>query len=60
MAFNPKKPFNELPLLPPKSEIDTKAILLKTITASRVLSKLNGSIKKIPNPTILLNSLVLQ
>lgn len=60
MAFDPQKPYNELPLLPPGVEVDSKAILLKTIAASRALAKLNGSIKRIPNPIILLNSIMLQ
>lgn len=27
MSFNPNKPFNDLPLLPPKADIETIAIL---------------------------------
>ena len=31
MLFNPNKPYNELPLLPPKADIETIAILKKAI-----------------------------
>ena len=27
MSFDPDKPFNSLPLLPPKAELETKAVL---------------------------------
>jgi len=27
MSFNPEKPYNELPLLPPKEEIETKEVV---------------------------------
>ncbi len=35
MAFDPLKPYNNLPPLPPKADIETKAILKKAITAIR-------------------------
>ena len=60
MSFDPQIPYNELPLLPPAKELETKEVLRATIIASRALAKLNGSIKRIPNPNILLNSIVLQ
>lgn len=60
MSFDPNKPFNDLPKLPPTNEIDSKAILKKTISASRALAELKGATNRIPNPTILINSIVLQ
>ena len=54
------KPFNDLPLLPPKVEIETKAILKKAIVANRALADLNGAANAIPNANILLNSIALQ
>jgi hypothetical protein len=36
--FNKAQPFNDLPLLPPKAELETKEILTKTIRASRALA----------------------
>ena len=35
--FNPGKPFNDLPLLPPKADVETKVVLRKTISAGRAL-----------------------
>ena len=46
--------------LPLKIDIETKAILKKSIGASRALSKLNGVAYTIPNQNIIINSLVLQ
>jgi hypothetical protein len=34
--FDRKIPYNDLPLLPPKADIETKDILRKTILAGRV------------------------
>jgi len=60
MAFNPNIPYNELPLLPPKEEIETKTVLKKTISASRALAELKGATNSIPNPEILITSIILQ
>ncbi|MFC2119891.1 Fic family protein [Bacteroidota bacterium] len=60
MSFDPNKPFNELPKLPPSTEIDTREVLRKTITASRKLAELKGATNRIPNPSLLINSIVLQ
>ena len=60
MSFDPRKPFNDLPLLPPKADIETKAILKKAITAGRALAELKGLGDTIPNQSILVNSLILQ
>jgi hypothetical protein len=37
MVFLPDRSFNDLPLLPPKTEIETKVILRKAISAGRAL-----------------------
>lgn len=60
MPYNPANPYNDLPLLPPKIEIDTKAVLKKVVTAGRALAELKGLGATIPNQTILVNSIVLQ
>jgi len=57
MAYNPLFPFNDLPNLPPKIEIETKLILKKTITASRALSELKGAITKLPNPLLFIDTI---
>jgi Fic family protein len=59
-AFNKDIPYNDLPLLPPKQELETIAVLRKTISASRALSKLNGAITNLPNPRLFLDTIHLQ
>jgi len=60
MAFNPNKPYNDLPLLPPKADLETKAVLRKALAAGRALAELKGVGETIPNQAILVDSLVLQ
>lgn len=59
-GFNKSQPYNDLPLLPPKVELETKEILTKTIRASRALAQLNGAIRNLPNPSFFLDTLHLQ
>lgn len=59
-GFNKSTPYNNLPLLPPKAELETKEILTKTIKASRALAQLNGAIRNLPNPSLFLDTLHLQ
>jgi len=60
MKFNPKKPYNNLPLLPPKAEIETRTVLRKAISVGRALAELKGLGATIPNQSVLVNSLILQ
>jgi Fic family protein len=60
VKFDPLKPYNDLPLLPPKADLETKAILKKAITACRALAELKGIGETIPNQIILVDSLILQ
>jgi Fic family protein len=60
MAYSPDLPYNDLPLLPPVAEVETKAVLKKTITASRALSELKGAITNLPNPTLFIDTIHLQ
>ncbi|MEI8278828.1 MAG: Fic family protein [Bacteroidota bacterium] len=46
--------------LPLPFDVETKAVLKKTIEASQYLAELKGMIRTIPNEAILLNTLVLQ
>ena len=59
-SFNRLKPYNDLPLLPPEKDLETKEILTKTIKASRALAELNGAIRNLPNPSLFLDTLHLQ
>jgi Fic family protein len=60
MAYSPNLPYNELPLLPPEGELESKAILKKTIAASRALSELKGALTNLPNPTLFIDTIQLQ
>jgi Fic family protein len=58
--FDPNKPFNDLPLLPPVADLETRTVLKKSISAGRMLAELKGLGQTIPNQGILINSLTLQ
>lgn len=58
--FDRKIPYNDLPMLPPKVDIETKSILRKTISAGRALAQLNGALQNLPNPTLFLDTIYLQ
>jgi Fic family protein len=60
MPFGPDKPFNDLPLCPPKLELETKAVLRKAIAANKALAELKGAGELIPNQGVLINAIVLQ
>lgn len=55
--FRADTPYNELPALPPKGDLETKPIMRKVIRASRELSELNGALRNLPNPTLFLDTI---
>ena len=59
MPFDSDKPCNDLPLLPPKAELETK-VLRKAIAANKALEELKGAGDFIPNQGVLINAIVLQ
>jgi Fic family protein len=58
--FNKDQPYNELPDLPPIAHLDTPEIFKATIRANRLLAELKGFCQTLPNPDLLLNTIVLQ
>jgi len=60
MKYNPLKPYNNLPDLPPQADLETKQILKKVISASRALSELKGAITNLPNPLLFIDTINLQ
>ena len=58
--FDRNTPYNDLPLLPPNVDVETKDVLRKTIAASRALAQLNGTLLRLPNPTLFLDTIYLQ
>jgi len=59
VTWAPDKPYNELPPLPPAAEIETKRVLRATIGARAALASLDQAARRIPNPTVLINSIPL-
>ncbi|MEZ5057024.1 MAG: Fic/DOC family N-terminal domain-containing protein [Saprospiraceae bacterium] len=60
MSYNPEIPFNSLPPLPPVMDVNTTAILKKTISASRALAELKGALNILPNPNLFIDTIQLQ
>lgn len=58
--MNHKKPYNDLPLLPPPIELETTAVLKQTIAANQKLAELKGLVHSIPNQAVLIDGIVLQ
>ncbi len=53
-------PFNALPDLPPAANLETPEIFKACIRANRLLAELKGFCQTLPNPELLLNTIVLQ
>jgi len=60
MPWNPNEPYNDLPDLPPKVEVETKAILKASIEARDALAHLNEAVQRLPNPDVLIAPISLQ
>jgi len=60
MSYNPIEPYNDLPELPPKIDLENVRVLKKTISASRALSELKGAITNLPNPALFIDTINLQ
>jgi len=58
--FDPARPFNELPPLPPAIDVETKAILKKCVLARAALAGLQQAAALIPNQDVLINSIPLR
>ena len=59
MTWMPEQPFNEMPLLPPGQDIETKKVLKFCIEARAALAELKQAAELIPNQTMLINTLPL-
>ena len=57
MKFAPENPYNNLAALPPKQELETRAVLKLCIEARSSLAELNTAGKLIPNQEMLINTL---
>ncbi len=59
MSFRPETPYNALPPLPPREDVETKTVLKACITARTALAELRVSGQIIPNQSVLINSIPL-
>lgn len=58
-TWHSERPYNQLPLLPPKIDLETKAILKACINARAALAELKTQAEHLPNPGTLINTLPL-
>ena len=58
--FDRNEPYNDLPPLPPAGDIMDMAVLLQWGLASRALAELNRNILRLPNPSMIINTIALQ
>lgn len=59
MAFDPKRPFNALPLLPPAIALETHAVLKACVEARAALAEVKQAGLLIPNQAVLVNTIPL-
>jgi Fic family protein len=58
-AWQPDRPYNQLPPLPPGYELESKAVLRACITARAALAELKQAAELIPNQAMLINTIPL-
>lgn len=56
MAFDPAKPYNDLPALPPMVDVESRAVLKACISARTAVAALKAAGQLIPNQGVLVNS----
>jgi Fic family protein len=59
MTWRADRPYNDLPLVPPAVELETKVVLKSCIEARAALAELKQSAELIPNQAMLINTLPL-
>jgi Fic family protein len=59
MAFDPNKLYNELPVLPPGSELESRAVLKACIEARSAIAALKAAGRLIPNQGVLIHTIPL-
>lgn len=60
MKYNKDFPYNNLPNLPPEGFEESNELLKHLAIASRHLGELNGLCESLPDPGLLINTIVLQ
>ena len=59
MTWIAGEPYNDLPALPPAVDLESKKVLKATIEARTALASLDQASRRIPNPTVLINTIPL-
>ena len=59
MPFTANKPYNDLPLLPPKVDVETKAVLKSCVGARAAIAELRLAGQLIPDQSVLINTIPL-
>ncbi len=59
MAFDPSRPYVDLPALPPSVELETRAVLKACISARAAVAELKAAGRLIPNQGVLINTIPL-
>ncbi len=54
-----QRPYNDLPLLPPAAELETRDLLKACIEAHKALASLRSATEHLPNPAVLINTIPL-
>jgi len=57
IVWDPNHPYNDLPLLPPAQEVETRLVLKQCIAARAALAELKQAAELIPNQSVLINAL---
>jgi Fic family protein len=58
-AWRPEAPHNDLPLIPPPIDLETRPVLKRCVGARAALAELKQAASLLPNPAILINTLPL-
>ncbi len=59
MLFDPVRPYNTLPLLPPRADLESRAVLKSCIAARAALAETRMAGELFPNQAVLINSIPL-
>lgn len=59
MPFDPQRPYNDLPALPPQADIESRPLLKACIEARAALAELKSVGAAIPNQAVLINTIPL-
>lgn len=59
MPFAPSEPYDDLPPLPPRVDIETRAVLKALVEARAALAELKATSNLIPEPAVLINAIPL-